>query len=162
MKILSHLLLLLALVAAVQGAAPSAKRTAGTDDAIAAAVRAADDERIAATVAGDRARLGAVYSDELRYCHSNGRVDTKASQIEGLVAGPNRYEAFEYKDRAFKPIAPGVVLMTGRVLMHMANKGTGQKSSLDLNFLAVWREESGRWRFVAWQSCRNVPTGAPK
>jgi len=23
-----------------------------------------------------------------------------------------------------------------------------------LSFLAVWREENGKWRFLAWQSCK--------
>jgi len=125
------------------------------DDKIIAAVRAADDERIAATVAGDRARLSAVYSDELHYGHSNGKVDTKASQIQGLTSGGNRYDSFEYKERTFVPVAPGIVLMKGRMLMHLTNKQSGQKTTNDLNYLAVWREEKGKWRFLAWQSCKN-------
>jgi len=47
--------------------------------------------------------------------------------------------------------------MKGRVLVHMKSKTTGQKLVNDLNYLAVWREENGKWRFLAWQSCRNVP-----
>ena len=34
---------------------------------------------------------------------------------------------------------------------------TGQ---LDLNFLAIWRNEGGAWRFVAWQSSRLNPPDA--
>jgi hypothetical protein len=126
---------------------------------IVAAVRAADDERIAATIAADRARLEAVYSDQLHYSHSNGRVDSKASQIQGIVGGANRYN-LEYKERKFAPAAPGIVLMTGRMLMHLTSREGGQKTTLDLNFLAVWREENGRWRFLAWQSCRSSPPAA--
>jgi hypothetical protein len=133
------------------------------DDKIIAAVRAADDERIAATVAGDRARLSAVYSDDLHYGHSNGRVDTKASQIQGLTTGANKYEAFEHQTRTFVPVGPGIVLMKGHVLMRMTNKQSGAKLTNDLNYLAVWREEKGKWRFLAWQSCKNpVPESAKK
>ena len=32
----------------------------------------------------------------------------------------------------------------------------------DLNYLAVWREEKGKWRFLAWQSCKNPPPGDAK
>jgi hypothetical protein len=28
-----------------------------------------------------------------------------------------------------------------------------------LSFLAFWREEKGRWRFLAWQSCK-LPAAA--
>lgn len=133
------------------------------DDRLLAAVRAADDERIAATLAGDRARLEAIYSDALRYAHSSGKVDTKTTQIQGLLGGPNRYDAFEYPERQFVAAGPGVVLMQGRALLRLTNRTSGQKTVLDLNYLAVWREENGRWRFLAWQSSKNPdPASAAK
>jgi ketosteroid isomerase-like protein len=132
------------------------------DDKLMAAVRAADDERIAATRAADRARLAAVYSDDLHYGHSNGKVDNKTSQIQGITTGGNKYERFEHKDRNFRQAAPGIVVMTGRVLIHMSNTQSGEKITNDLNYLAVWREEKGKWRFLAWQSCKNPPADTKK
>ncbi|MBM3851904.1 MAG: nuclear transport factor 2 family protein [Verrucomicrobia bacterium] len=125
-----------------------------------AAVRAADDERIAATTSASRARLEAVYSDALHYAHSSGRVDTKASQIELILTSGNKYERIEHKERTFIPAGPGIVLMKGRALYHMA--GSGGRVVNDLNYLAVWREEGGQWRFLAWQSCKNPPPDAKK
>jgi hypothetical protein len=135
-----------------------AKLPAAAGDKLIAAVTAADDERQAATTAADRARLEAIFSNDLRYAHSSGLVDSKASYIASLVSRQAVYESFDYKERAFLPAAPGIVLMTGRVLVHSRNGG--EKVALDLNFLAVWREENGHWRFLAWQSCRNPPTPA--
>jgi ketosteroid isomerase-like protein len=131
------------------------------DDKIIAAVRAADDERLAATIAADRARLEAIYSDDLHYVHSSGKNDTKASQLQGVTTSSNRYEEFEHKDRVFTSAAPGIVLMRGRVLVHMINQKTGQKTTNDINYLAVWREEKGKWRFLAWQAGKNDPAPAP-
>ena len=127
---------------------------AAEDKAIAAA-RAADDERLAATKSGVRARLDAIFSDELRYAHSSGKVDSKASYMESLVSHTTVYESFDYQDRTFKVVAPGVVAMTGRVLIKATNNGA--RADNDLNFLAIWREENGKWRFYAWQSCKNPP-----
>jgi ketosteroid isomerase-like protein len=146
MKMLSRLLLLLTLAAGSVSAA---------EDKLLAAVRAADDERTAATMAADPARLAAIFSDDLRYAHSSGKVDTKASYVQSLTSRGTVYESFDYKERAFKPAGPGVVLMTGRVVIHSRNDS--QPVALDLNFLAVWREEGGHWRFLAWQSCKNLP-----
>ena len=146
---MKNLLRFLALVACFATAARAA------DDKLIAAVRAADDERIAATMAADATRLAASYSDALHYAHSNGKIDTKASQIKGITTGGNKYERFEHKERTFVPAGPGIVLMKGRVLIHMSG-GTGKVVN-DLNYLAVWREENGRWRFMAWQSCKNLP-----
>lgn len=128
-------------------------------DRLIAAVRATDNERIAATMAADSARLSVIFADELRYGHSSGRVDTKASLLTSLTTRTSVYESYDYKERTFLAVAPGLVLMTGRVLI-LARNGA-QKTALDLNFLAVWREENGRWRFLAWQSCRNPPPAAP-
>lgn len=119
------------------------------------AVRTADAERIAAMRSADRARLEAILSDQLGYAHSNGTVDTKASLIDALVARRLVYQGFEYKTREFVVAAPGIVLMKGRVLVRVGHPP--QAAPLDLNFLAVWREEAGHWRFLAWQSSRNVP-----
>lgn len=128
------------------------------DDALTAAVRSADDERLAATQVADAARLNAVFSDQLHYAHSNGKIDTKASYVQSLTSRNTVYESFDYQTRHFTPAGPGVMLMTGRVVIHASN--AGQKVVNDLNFLAVWREEGGRWRFLAWQSCKNPPSAA--
>ena len=126
------------------------------DDAqIIAAVRAADDERVAATIAADPKRLDAIFSDQLSYAHSSGKIDTKASYTESLVTHRSVYESVDYARRDIRVIAPGVALVTGRA--KIVAKSNGQQINLDLNFLSVWREENGHWRFVAWQSCKNPP-----
>ncbi len=113
-------------------------------------VIAADNERMAATIAADPERLNVIYSDELRYAHSSGKVDDKESMIHSLTSGGVIYESFEYKERDFVVASPGVALMSGSVLIH-AEIPTG-KVVVDLNFLSVWRKEEGRWRFLSWQS----------
>lgn len=150
MQYLGRLLLLLTLLAG---------RMAAAEDALIAAVRAADDERIAAMLAADPVRLTALLSEQLHYAHSSGVIDTKASFIESLAGRQVVYESAEYVQRDFSPAGPGVMLMKGRARFK-AGRGA-DRNLLDLNFLAVWREEGGRWRFLAWQSSRNPPP-APK
>ena len=115
-------------------------------------LRAADDERVSAIVAGDGARLTAIFSDGLRYAHSTGAVDDKASYIESLVSGRTKYVVYNYQERNFTFPAPGIALMAGRV--HIKATSSGGVADAILSILAVWREEQGRWRFLAWQSCR--------
>ncbi|MCX6895616.1 MAG: nuclear transport factor 2 family protein [Verrucomicrobia bacterium] len=122
------------------------------DDAQSKILRAADDERVAAIIAADRARLTAIFSDDLRYAHSTGAVDTKASYIDSLVSGRTKYLVYDYQERNFTFPAPGIALMTGRV--HIKSTSATGASDGVLSILAVWREEKGRWRFLAWQSCR--------
>lgn len=130
------------------------------DEKILAAVRAADDERLAATTAGDRARLEAIFSDDLHYAHSNTRVDNKASFVDSLVSKKSIYESFEHKERTFVPAAPGIVIQHGKMLARVRN--ASGVNLLDLGYLAVWRLENGKWRFLAWQSCRVPPADPAK
>ena len=125
-----------------------------------AAVTAADDERLAATKAGDKPRLDAIFSDGLHYAHSNGKIDTKSSYMASLVTRATIYESFDYQERKFTLLAPGIAQMNGRVLIKSTNHG--DRSDNDLNFLAIWREENGKWRFIAWQSCKNLPPATKK
>lgn len=130
------------------------------DDPRLIAVRAADDERVAAVIAGDQARLAAVLSDELHYAHSNGGIDTKAKFIDNLSSGRTKYLAIEAEERNFTFPAPGIALMSGRARVQV--KGAAGTMDSVLSFLAVWREENGKWRFLAWQSCKVPPPSPPK
>ena len=120
-----------------------------------ATVKAADAARVAAMQSGDRDKLEAIFSDELRYAHSNGIVDTKSSFVEILTAGKTKYVGYDYEEQNFTFPAPGVALMSGRA--HV--KAVSSNGTMDsvLAFLAVWREENGKWRFLAWQSCKLPP-----
>ena len=130
-------------------------------DPVLDAARKADDERVAATVAADRTRLGAIFSDELRYAHSIGRVDNKASYTEAIVSGEIKYFSVEYVRRDFKQVAPNIVLMTGRCHIKSSNDGKEPSASL-FGFLAVYRlEGDGAWRFLAWQSTKLAPDAPP-
>jgi hypothetical protein len=146
MKLFTRLVLLFSLASA---------SLVGAEDKVLAAVRAADDERLAATQSADRTRLTAIFSDQLHYAHSSGKIDQKDSYVTSLTSHRTIYESFKYETREFTQVAPGIVLMTGRVIIHASNDG--EKVINDLNFLAVWREEGGKWRFLAWQSCKNPP-----
>lgn len=122
---------------------------------IIAAVRAADDERVAAVLSADPARLDAVLSDQLRYTHSTGKVETKQSYTDALVTHATVYETYEYLQRDFHPVTPDIVLMTGRMKIK-ARSSAGDFAS-EVSLLAVWRLEGGQWRFLAWQSAKLAP-----
>jgi ketosteroid isomerase-like protein len=147
MKTLALLILPLALTASAFCASP---------DPVTEAVRRADDERVSATVAADAGRLGQIFSDDLVYTHSSGAVNDKASYTAAIASGQTKYVSIIYESREFKVIAAGIVLMRGRCLIHSSN--SGQAVENHLAYLAVWRQEHGAWRFVAWQSC-HLPAG---
>ena len=123
------------------------------------AVQSADDARIAAMSSPTRDQLAAIFSDDLRYAHSTGAVDTKTSFIDTLTSGKTKYRHFDYLEREFSFPAPEIALMTGRVRIRAAT-AEGEMDNV-LSFLAVWRKENSQWRFLAWQSCKLSPISKP-
>src|SRR5690606_34223743 len=79
-----------------------------------AAVRTADADRIAATIAGDVAKLRELLAADLRYAHSDGRVQTKDEFLAAVAKNPVNYLSVVPRDIAFQTIAPGAITMTGR------------------------------------------------
>ncbi len=121
-----------------------------------AAVRAADADRIAATVAGDVAQLGDLLSADLRYAHSDGRVQTKSQFLAAVANNPVSYLSVDPHEVELQTIAPGAVTMTGRAEIVAQTKTDRVKFAL--RFLAIWRNESGRWRLAAYQSSQLLPS----
>lgn len=120
-----------------------------------AVVLQADQARLAAMMAGDGAALGKLMSEELAFVHSDGRIESKAAYVKNMLAGDTQYAEAKTADvRTMEP-APGVVILIGSQQMRKRLGPTW--SEIKLKFMAVWRNEAGTWRMVAWQSMR--PSG---
>jgi hypothetical protein len=125
-----------------------------------ARVTAANDARVAAMLAPTREKLEAVLSPDLRYTHSNGQIDSKATLIDSLIDGSAKYTKYNFHECSFTFPAPGIALMAGRFDVKAVVKGNAAESTI--SFLAVWRLEKGEWRFLAWQSCKIPPATSSK
>jgi hypothetical protein len=150
LRLLFALLLGLGTLHAANQPAPKAAKA---DDPFTAALRAADDERVAAIKAADAARLNAIFSDALRYTHSNGDFDTKSTYIGKLVSGATKYTTYQYSERTFTSVAPTIAVINGRVRIIGHSEATPDLN-LFLSVLMVYRLEEGKWRFLAWQSAK--------
>jgi len=130
------------------------------DDPKVAALTSADDARVAAMLKPSAAALDSVLSNDLRYAHSNGKVDTKASLTASLLGGEAKYVSYKYSERTFKFPAPDVALMAGRLEVQAVVDGVSMTTGI--SYLAVWRLEQGHWKFLAWQSCKLPPATPDK
>lgn len=125
-----------------------------------AAVAAADDARVAAMLTPTKDALDVALSEDLRYAHSNGKVDTKASLTASLLGGEAKYLSYKYTERNFRFPSPDVAIMAGR--LEVQAKVDGVAMTTGISYLAVWRLENGRWKFFAWQSCKLPPATPAK
>lgn len=121
-------------------------------------LEAADDARVGAIVRVEYSTLKRIFSDDLRYAHSTGAVDDKAGYIDLIMSGRAKYITYDYLERRFTFPSPGIALMSGKA--HIKTLTEKVVNDAVLGYLAVWRNEGGTWRFLAWQSCK-VPDPLP-
>jgi hypothetical protein len=124
------------------------------EPAVISAVRA-DKARLTAMMTGDGEALGRLMSDQLRFVHSDGRVESKTDYVKNLMAGDTQYADAKTSDLETMQVSPDVVVVLGT--QEMRKRLGPDWSNIKLRYLAVWRNESGTWRMIAWQSAR--PSG---
>lgn len=135
------------------GIAPPCAVAAG-EPAVISALKA-DQARLAAMMAGDGVALGRLMSEQLRFVHSDGRVESKADYVKNLMAGDTEYRDAKSSEVETMQVSPEVVVVIG--VQQMRKRLGPDWSDIKLRYLAVYRNEGGAWRMVAWQSAR--PSG---
>jgi ketosteroid isomerase-like protein len=121
------------------------------------AVLAAQDRRLAATLAADVATLGSMMTDDLTYTHSSAVVETKAQFLDALKTGKYRYKSTTFEERGVRLHGDAAIVSgTCRVLV----VASGKDVDIRLRFTELYVKEGGTWKMALWQSTK-VPEPAP-
>jgi len=123
------------------------------------AVIAAEKARNVALVAADMVAVANLLSDDLRYIHSNGKLETKQNVLDSFAAKKTAYEWMNTTDLVADEVAPDVVVLSGKI--DQRKLGGAGWQNLVLLFQGVWRNEAGTWRLVNLQTALPPPP-APK
>lgn len=107
-----------------------------------------EDRRYAAMKAGDVAALRELLSERLHYSHSLGDRDTLQSYLDKVAAGHFVYQSVSHQTDWTEDL-PGAVLLGGRMTAQVLV--AGQPRRIDNAFLAIWADEGGAWRLIAYQ-----------
>ena len=115
------------------------------------AVKKAEMSWAQAIVAQDYDALNKVLADDLSYAHSDGHRDTKASYIDSLKTGKQKYEKADPEDMAVK-IYGNTAVLTEK--LRLISETNGKKSEPTLSVLHVYVKRGEGWQLVAHQSAR--------
>ena len=121
-----------------------------------AAVKAADEQRITATIARNTSELAKLLADELYYGNSDGRMQTKSQLLVAAGGTKFRYGTPVPVESGFQTVAPGVVAMNGTARFNAT--ANDQKVEFTIRFLALWRKEGAQWQLLSYQSTQ-IPKG---
>jgi len=112
-----------------------------------------DHQRMTAMAKKDIATLNKIIADDLIYCHSSARLDTKQSLIGAMESGATVYTSVVPSDVVAQDLGDTVVL-TG-VAAISVNSG-GNPNSFRVRFIDVYANRGGNWQMVTWQSTKLV------
>src|SRR5829696_6830459 len=87
-------------------------QAARAEPAVISAVRA-DKARLAAMMAGDGDALARLMSDQLRFVHSDGRVESKVDYVKNMMAGDTAYTDAKTSELETMQVSPDVVVILG-------------------------------------------------
>lgn len=114
-------------------------------------VRAAEKSWSAALVSRDAAALEKIYTPQLIYAHSTGKVETKAQYMERLKGGKQRYDSVTFESTQ-------IVRYGESAVSHSIARMTGRNDSgpFDdhLMIIHMWVKQGGAWRLAAHQTTK--------
>jgi hypothetical protein len=110
-----------------------------------------DKQRMTAMGQKDIAKLNDLLSDDLIYCHSSARLDTKQSLIGAMQSGATVYTSVEPSDVKAQDLGDAVVL-TGIARIQVVSNG--KPNAFGVRFTDVYANKGGKWQMVTWQSTR--------
>ena len=116
-----------------------------------AAANDADTKRIEALVKGDMAALEAIFTKDMVYTHSSGKVDTKETLLEALKTGATKYLSVVLSEKKHQ-VYGNTVIVTG--IAEVKVKSGENEVVFKARFTEVWTRQKGEWRFALWQTTR--------
>lgn len=111
-------------------------------------IRALEDRRYAAMLAGDVQTLADLCSDAMIYTHSRGDRDTRASYLARVA---EKFFVYHEIDHPVEKIVLGSDSALVFGAMRARARVNGEERTLNNSCLAVWVREAGAWKFAAFQ-----------
>lgn len=96
----------------------------------------------------DKARLEQLTAEQLSYGHSDGRVQTKAEFIDGVLAGKAVVKSLTFPDLKVGLAGNAAV---ARHIYASESETDGKPNSVRIGVLAVWQKQNGGWKLLARQ-----------
>ncbi len=100
---------------------------------------------------GDIGWMEKHFADDLTAIHSNGKLVTKAQEIDNVKTGNIKWASVDLHDRKIRVFGDTAVVTT---LASSTGTVGGSPYSGDFRTTQVWVKRDGNWRMVAFQSTR--------
>jgi len=100
-----------------------------------------------AQAAGNAEGLAPLCADDLSYSHSNAKVDTKASLLDGVAKANYKWTTLDYKDPTIRVVGPAAIVRFTFVGEQEFNDG--KKTPQNLHILMNWQKQGSDWKLLS-------------
>jgi hypothetical protein len=101
----------------------------------------------AAQAAGKADPIAPLCAEELSYSHSNAKIDTKASLLDGIAKANYKWTSLEYKDPSIRVVGPSAIVRFNFVGEQEFNDG--KKTPQNLHILMNWQKQGNDWKLLS-------------
>jgi len=101
----------------------------------------------AAQAAGNAEALVALLAEELSYSHSNAKIDTKASLLDGVAKANYKWTSLEYQDPTVRIVGPAAIVRFNFVGEQEFTDG--KKTPQNLAILMNWQKQGNDWKLLS-------------
>src|ERR1700738_2994054 len=129
-------------VLAIEAASLLQSGPAMADPADATAVDKAVEALRKALLEQDKARLEQLAADQLSYGHSDGRVESKAKLIEGVMTRKAIVKSISFPELTVAVVGDAAI---ARHLWESESETDGKPASVRIGVLQVWQKQDGNW-----------------
>ncbi len=107
-----------------------------------------------ATLKGDTSFFEKYWADDYVAIHGDGKLSTKAQEIENFKSGAVKYESIEVREAKIRTYGDTVVAIWLGSVKATIN---GKPYSGDFRNTRVWVKQNGNWKIVVFQVTRVAP-----
>ena len=100
-----------------------------------------------AQAAGNAEGIASLCAEELSYSHSNAKVDTKASLLDGVTKANYKWTSLEYKDPTIRIVGPTAIVRFNFVGEQEFTDG--KKTPQNLHILMNWQKQGNDWKLLS-------------
>jgi len=104
-----------------------------------------------ATFGQEKGQLEELCADQLSYGHSDGRVETKAQFINGVMTRKAIVKSLVWSDHTTAVVGPNAIV---RHKWAAESETDGKLTSTKIGVLQVWQKQGGTWKLLARQAVR--------
>jgi len=101
----------------------------------------------AAQAAGNAEALVSLLAEDLSYSHSNAKVDTKASLLDGVAKANYKWTSLDYKDPTVKIVGPAAIVRF--TFVGEQEFTDGKKTPQNLHILMNWQKQGSDWKLLS-------------